>query len=197
VPPIDFEHDIVGPAVLNLGRGRRRVRGRFFGHSEPKARFDCLYNGMSRIVCVAAISVLLVGTLFSQQTPKLVAFDTLLANPEAYAGQTIALHGFVESQAVAAFKLSEAQNSAAKAKAQLPSLQAFWMKDATKVLVQNGQEGIGIGQIQVRDSTPILYVANFITDKDAIRRFIRPSERRPRPGDNLGHDAQPSKSLSN
>ena len=152
---------------------------------------------MSRIVCLAAISVLLVGTLFSQQTPKLVAFDTLLANPKPYAGQTIALHGFVESQAVAAFKLSEVQNSAAKAKAQPASLQAFWMKDATKVSVQNGQEVIGIGQIQVRDSTPILYVANFITDEDAIRRFIRPSERRPRPGDNLGHDAQPSKLLSN
>jgi hypothetical protein len=152
---------------------------------------------MPRIACLVAVSVLLVETLFSQQTPKLVAFDTLLANPKPYAGQTIALHGFVESQAVAGFKLSEVQNSAAKAKAQPPSLQAFWMKDATKVSVQNGQEVIGIGQIQVRGNVPIFRVVTIITDKDAIRRFIRPSERRPRPGDNLGHDAQPSKSLSN
>jgi len=151
---------------------------------------------MSRIACLVAVSALLVGTLFSRQTPKLVAFDTLLADPKPYAGQTIALHGFVESQAVPAFKLSEVQNSGAKAKVQPSSVQATWMKDAGKVPAQNGQEVIVIGQIQMRDNMPILRVISVISDKDAIRRFIRPSER-PRPGDSLGHDAQPSKSLSN
>lgn len=166
------------------------------GGSEPNLRFHCLIKRMPRIACLVAVSVLLVGTLFSQQTPKLVAFDTLLAKPKPYAGQTIALHGFVESEAVAGFKLGEVQNSGAKAKAQPSSLQATWMKDATKVSVQNGQEVIVVGQIQMRDNRPILRVTSVISDKDAIRRFIRPSERRPRPGDNLGHDAQPSKSLS-
>jgi hypothetical protein len=178
-------------------RGRGRVRGRTFGHSEPKPRFDCLINRMSRIACLVAVSVLLVKTLFSQQTSELVAFNTLLTNPKPYAGQTIALHGFVESQAVAGFELSEAQNSGAKAKAEPSQLRAAWMKDATKISLQKAQEVVVIGQIQVRDNTPILHVANIITDKDAIRRFTRPSERRPRPGDNLGHDAQPSTSLSN
>ena len=152
---------------------------------------------MSRIACLVAVSVLLVGTLFSQQTPKLVAFDTLLANPKPYTGQTIALRGSVESEAVTGFKLSEVQNSGAKAKAQPSSLQATWMKDAAKVSLQKGQEVVVIGQIEMQDNTPILRVVSIITDKDAIRRFTRPSERRPRPGDNLGHDAQPSKSLSN
>jgi len=46
---------------------------------------------------LVAINVLLVETLFSQQTPKLVAFDALLANPQPYAGQINALHGFVET----------------------------------------------------------------------------------------------------
>jgi hypothetical protein len=151
---------------------------------------------MSRIACLVAVSVLLVETLFSQQTPKLVAFDTLLANPKPYAGQTIALNSFVESEAVTGFKLSEVQNSGAKAKAQPSFLQATWMKDATKVSLQKGQEVVVIGQIEMQDNTPILQVANMITDKDAIRRFIHPSERRPRPGDNLGHDAQPDKSIS-
>ena len=152
---------------------------------------------MSRIACLVAVSALLVGTLFSRQTPKLVAFDTLLADPKPYAGQTIALHGFVESQAVAGFKLSEVQNSGAKAKVQPSVVQATWMKDTGKVSVQNGQEVIVIGQFQMRDNRPILRVISVISDKDAIRRFIRPSERRPRPGDSLGRDAQPSKSLSN
>ena len=35
-----------------------------------------------------------------------------------------------------------------------------------------------------------------VTDKNEIRRLIRSSERSPRPGDNLGHDAQPSNSIS-
>jgi hypothetical protein len=151
---------------------------------------------MSRIACLVAVSVLLIETLFSQQAPKLVALNTLLANPKPYTGQTIAFHGFVESEAITGFKLTEAQNFGAEAKAQPSLLQAIWMKDATKLSLQTGQEVIVIGQIQMRDNTPILRVGNIIPDKDAIRRFIRPSERRPRPGDNLGHDAQPSKSLS-
>jgi hypothetical protein len=152
---------------------------------------------MSRIACLVAVSVLLVETLFSQQTPKLVAFDTLLANPQPYTGKTIALHGVVDkSEPAPGFTLTEAQNLGATAKSQRSQLQATWMKDATVVSVQKGQEAIVIGKIQMQDNTPILQVANVITDKDAVRRFIRPSERRPRPGDNLGHDAQPSKSLS-
>ena len=142
-------------------------------------------------------SVLLAETLFSQETPKLVAFDLFLANAQSYAGQTIALHGLVDkSEPVTGFELTEVQNSGANAKAQPSPLQANWMKDATKVSLQEGQEVVVIGEIQMRDNTPIFHVAKIITDKDAIRQFIRPSERRPRPGDNLGHDAQPSKSIS-
>lgn len=153
---------------------------------------------MSRIACLVVASVLLVETLFSQQTPKLVAFDTLLANPQPYAGKTIALFGVVDkSEPAREFKLTEAQNLGVTAKSQRSLLEATWMKDATKISLQKGQEVVVIGQIQVRDNTPVIHVANIITDEDAIRRFIRPSERRPRPGDNLGHDAQPSKSLSN
>ena len=152
---------------------------------------------MSRIVCLVAISVLLVETLSSQQTPKLVALDELLANAQSYAGQTIALHGVVDkSEPVTGFELTEVQNPGAKPKAQPGPFKASWMKDAAKVSLQKGQEVVVIGQIQMRDNIPIFHVANIVTDKDAIRRFIRPLERRPRPGDNLGHDAQPSKSIS-
>ncbi|MBV9875921.1 MAG: hypothetical protein JO025_14420 [Verrucomicrobia bacterium] len=151
---------------------------------------------MFRIACLVSISVLLVETLFSQQTPKLVAFDTLLANPKPYTGQTIALNSFVESGAVTGFRLSEVQNSGTQTKAQPPVLEATWMKDVTKVSLQKGQEVIVIGQIQMKGNAPIFRVVNIITDKDAIRRFTRPLERRPRPGDDLGHDAQPSESLS-
>jgi hypothetical protein len=165
--------------------------------SEPNLRFDCLIKRMSRIACLVAVGVLLAGTLFSQQTPNLVAFDTLLANPQSFAAKTIALHGVVDKlEPITGFKITEAQNSGGKAKEQPSSLQAIWMTDAGKVSLQEGQEVIVIGQIQTRESAPILQIAHIITDKDAIRRFIRPSERSPRPGDNLGHDAQPSKSLS-
>jgi hypothetical protein len=149
------------------------------------------------MACLIAVSVLLVETLFSQPTPKLVAFDTLLANPLPYAGKTIALYGVVDkSEPTTGFTLIGAQNSGATAKSQHSQLQATWMKDATVVSIQKGQAAIVIGQIQMQGNTAILHVANIITDKGAIRRFIRPSERKPRPGDNLGHDAQPSKSLS-
>jgi hypothetical protein len=177
---------------------RRRVRGRTFGHSEPNLRFHCLIKRMSRIACILfAITAVIAGSLFAQQTPKLVAFDTLLANPQPYTGKTIALYGVVDqSEAATGFTLTDARNFAATAKSQRSQLQATWQKDAQAVSVQKGQEAVFIGQIQMQHDTPILHVASIITDKDAIRRFIRPAERRPRPGDNLGHDAQPSKSLS-
>jgi len=152
---------------------------------------------MPRIALLVAVSVLLIETLFSQQSPKLVGLDTLLANPQPYVGQTIALYGVVDkTDAATGFKLTEAQNFGAGAKTQPSQLQATWMKDARLVSVQNGEETIVIGQVQIRNNASIFQIANFITDKDAIRRFIRRSERRPRPGDNLGHDAEPSKSLS-
>ena len=138
------------------------------------------------------------GTLFSQATSKLVAFAPLLAKPQVYLGQTIALHGFVDQSdaAIGGFKLIETKSSGTHAKDQVPSVQATWANGARVVSVPNGQEAVAIGQIQIEDKAPILHVANIITDKDAIQRLIRPSERRPRPGDNLGHDAQPSKSIS-
>jgi hypothetical protein len=48
----------------------------------------------------------------------------------------------------------------------------------------------------MQNKRPILQVSNIIADKEAIRRFLRPYEKRPRPGDNLGHDAQPGSHLS-
>jgi hypothetical protein len=153
---------------------------------------------MSRIAFLVAVTALLTGPLFSQQTPELVAVAPLLANPQHYAGRRIALHGVVIDRSEAAgggFKLIETKSSAGLSK-QPSTVLATWAKGATMVSLKDGQEAIVIGRIQMQDNAPILQVANMITDKDAIRRFIHPSERRPRPGDNLGHDAQPDKSIS-
>ncbi|MBV8276222.1 MAG: hypothetical protein JO170_13325 [Verrucomicrobia bacterium] len=154
---------------------------------------------MTRIACMLiAVSAALTGTLVSQTSPMLVAFEPLLTNPQPYSGQTIALHAVVEQSDAASrgLKLIEAKSPGAQVKDQVSPLLATWAKGATTVSLQNGQEAVVIGQVQIQDNAPILQIASIITDKDAIRRFTRPSERRPRPGDNLGHDAQPSKSLS-
>ena len=109
------------------------------------------------MACLIAVSVLLVETLFSQPTPKLVAFDTLLANPLRYAGKTIGLYGVVDkSEPTTGFTLTRTQNSGATAKSQGSQLQATLMKDATVVSVQKGQAAIFIGQIQMRGNTAIL-----------------------------------------
>jgi hypothetical protein len=146
---------------------------------------------------MVAVIASMTGISFAQEAPKLVSLAVLLANPQPYLGQTVALHGIVnQSDAeIGSFKLTESQTSGSDIQ-HAPILLATPSKGAKVASVQNGQEAILIGQIQIRDKAPILQVANIITDKDAIRRFIRPSERRPRPGDNLGHDAQPSRSIS-
>jgi len=152
---------------------------------------------MSRIALFVGVTAVLACPLFSQMTqvtPKVVAFAPLLANPRPYLGQTVALRGVVDKsdQTNGGLKLIEAKSSGGPAS----FVRATWIKGARTVPVQNGQEAIAIGQIQIEGNVPILQIASIITDKDAIRRYIRPSERRPRPGDNLGHDAQPSKSIS-
>jgi hypothetical protein len=152
-------------------------------------------SGIGRIV--VAVVALMAGMSFAQEAPKLISFDSLLSNPQPYIGQTVAVHGIINESnpETGSFKLREIQRgSAATEHARI--LLATQSKGRSTSSVQNGLETIVIGQIQIRDKAPILQVVDIVTDKDAIRRFIRPSERRPRPGDNLGHDAQPSRSIS-
>jgi hypothetical protein len=153
---------------------------------------------MSRIAGIIVVAVaLMTGTSFSQETSQLISLALLIANPQSYAGRTVLVHGIIDQSnpATGSFKLIEGKTPSA-AKSNVAALLATRSKGDQVSLVQNGQEAIVAGQIQVRDKAPILRVANIITDQDTIRRFIRPSERRPRPGDNLGHDAQPSDSIS-
>lgn len=154
---------------------------------------------MSRIAgIIVAVVALMTGSSFSQETSQLISLALLIANPQNYAGRTVLVHGIIDQSnpATGSFKLMEGKTPSA-AKSNMPALLATRSKGDQVSLVQNGQEAIVAGQIEVRDKAPILRVASIITDQDTIRRFIRPSERRPRPGDNLGHDAQPSRSLSN
>jgi len=146
---------------------------------------------------IAAVAVLMTGTSFSQETSQLISLALLIANPQNYAGRTVLVHGIIDQSnpATGSFKLIEGKTPSA-AKSNVAALLATRSKSDQVSLVQNGQEAIVAGQIQVRDKVPILRVANIITDQDTIRRLIRPSERSPRPGDNLGHDAQPSDSIS-
>lgn len=153
---------------------------------------------MSRIAgIIVALVALMTAVSFSQETSHLISLDLLIANPQNYAGRTILVHGIIDQSnpATGSFKLIEGKTPSA-AKSNGPALLATRSKGGQLSLLRNGQEAIVGGQIQVRDKVPILRVANIVTDQDTIRRFIRPSERRPRPGDNLGHDAQPSDSIS-
>jgi hypothetical protein len=138
------------------------------------------------------------GSLFAQAKPQLIALASLLTNPEHYLGQTVATLAMVnESYAVAGrFQLTEIKTAGANKQSEPAFLTATWSKAAGNPFSESGQEAIVIGQIQLRNQRPILQVSDLITDKEAIRRFLRPFEKRPRPGDNLGHDAKLSSHLT-
>jgi hypothetical protein len=153
---------------------------------------------MSRIAgIIATVAMCVTGVSFSQKTPQLISLALLTANPQSYAGQTVAVHGVIDQSNpdTGSFKLVEGKTLNA-AKLHAPALLVARSKGDQSRVVQNGQEAIVLGQIKIQDNAPILLAANIITDKGAIRSFIVPSERRPRPGDNLGHDAQPSGSIA-
>jgi hypothetical protein len=138
------------------------------------------------------------GSLFAQEKPQLIALASLLTNPEHYLGQTVATQAIVdESDAVAGrLKLTEIKTARATQKSEPAFLTAIWSKAAGNPCSESGQEAIVIGQIQVQNQRPILQASDILTNKEAIRRFLRPFERRPCPGDNLGHDARLSNHLA-
>lgn len=138
------------------------------------------------------------GPLFAEEKPQLIALASLLTNPEHYLGQTVATQAIVdESDAVAGrYKLTEIKTAGATKKVEPAFLTAIFSKAAGNPFSESGQEVIVIGQIQLQKQGPILQVSNVIADKEAIRRFLRRFEKRPRPGDNLGHDAQLSSHLA-
>ena len=153
---------------------------------------------MSRIAgIIVAVAVFMTGMSFSQEKTELTSLALLVAKPQNYAGRTVTVYGVIDqfNPATGGFKLIEGKTLSAT-KPDAPALLAVRSKGDQSSPVHNGQEAIVIGQIQIQDKAPVLLTAKIITDKDAIRRFIRPSERRPRPGDNLGHDAQPSRSIA-
>jgi hypothetical protein len=139
-----------------------------------------------------ALAGITAGPLFAQDKSQLIPLASLLTNPEHYLGQPVATRAIVnESDAVAGlFRLTEIKAAGATNQSKPAFLTATWSKAAGDRFSESGQEAIAIGQIQLQNQLPILQVSNLITGKEAIRRFLRPFEKRPRPGDNLGHDAQ-------
>jgi len=146
------------------------------------------------LVVLAAFAA---GPLFSQEKPLLTPVAQLFASPQHYVGQTVAVDAVIDESNAAAgtLKLIEVKKPEATTKSPTAFLLATWSKDGV-ALPQKGQEVIVIGQIRMQDDSPTLQARSIITDGDAIRRFLRPPEKRPRPGDNLGHDAQPPSHLS-
>ncbi len=138
------------------------------------------------------------GSLFAEEKPQLIALASLLTNPEHYLGQTVATQAIVDESdaATGKLKLTEVKTAGAAKNAKPAFLPATWSKSDGNPFPQNGQEAIVIGQIQMQNKGPLLQASNIITGKEAIRLFLRPFDKRPRPGDNLGRDAQPSSNLS-
>jgi hypothetical protein len=154
---------------------------------------------MSRLKRIlVALAGFMAGSSFAQEKPQLIALASLTTNPAHYLGQTVAAQAIVDESdpATGKLKLTEVKTAGATKKSEPAFLAATLSKGDGIPFPKNGQEAIVIGQVQMQNKRPILQVSNIIVDKEAIRRFLRPYEKRPRPGDNLGHDAQPSSHLS-
>jgi hypothetical protein len=138
------------------------------------------------------------GLLFAQEKPQLIALASLLTHPEHYLGQTVATRAIVDKSGAVAgrFQLTAIKTAGAIKQSEPAFLTATWSKAAGKPFSESGQKAIVIGQIQLQNQRPVLRVSNLITDKEAIQRFLRACEKRPRPGDNLGHDARLSSHLA-
>ena len=86
----------------------------------------------------------LTGTLFSQATPKLVGFASLLADPQAYLGQTIALHG------AGVYASTDGGNTWALYGTGLPDVEVFDLKlQSPGRILRAATHGLGVFEISV------------------------------------------------
>ena len=144
----------------------------------------------------AAIGVV-AGSVFAQENGQLAVFESVLTSPGQYLGKKVGLHCIIDrvSAEHRTFSIIDAKwRTGDHARALF--LTAAMDQGSTVTMPQNGQEAIVIGVIQKRDDTVFIQVSGVITNKIAVRRFLYPSAREPRPGDNLGRDAQPSDHLA-
>jgi hypothetical protein len=150
------------------------------------------------LVILLTATGVVAGSLFAQEKPQLAGFQSLITNPDLYQGRTVALHGIVgkPSPNQKTFTIIDLKTGSGVQEPPGLSLTATIRQGSEIVMPENGQEAIVIGTIEKQDDVISIKVTDVITNKDAVRQFLRPIAKKPRPGDDLGRDAQPSDHIS-
>lgn len=155
----------------------------------------------SLVTFIAAIG-LIPTTTFAQQKFQVAEVDQMIANPDQYRGKIVALHGFIDQVDLEqkSFSLVDSKSASSARGTNMRSLVATMQVGSHVPIPESGQEVVVIGQIGEKDGLAHFTASQMFTNRDKVQQILTQGSvvREPgkRPGDNLGHDAQPPRNIS-
>src|SRR5258708_30468639 len=154
----------------------------------------------AKLALLSALAVS-ISSVFAQAKFQVAEVDQILTNPDQYQEKVIALHGVTDKvsweQKQSTFVDLKQANSSASTKAR--SVIVSNQGGSQLAIPKGGQEAIVIGQIGREKGVTNFTAAQVFTNREEVRQILAKGSivRQPgkRPGDNLGHDAQPANNL--
>jgi len=137
--------------------------------------------------------------MFAQSNLQIVEVNQILAKPDQYHGQVVALHGIADTVSLEnkTFTMVDIKGGVRAAGTNVLSLPTSLPEGSQATMPRPGQETIVIGQIRKKDGITGFLVTQVFTNKAEVQQILthRSARSGKRPGDNLGRDARPSHDL--
>jgi hypothetical protein len=160
-------------------------------------RLGILDRTMKAIVLtLIAATVIGPSSMSAQSNLQTVEVNQILADPDRYRGQVVALHGVADSVKLEhrTFTIVDVKAGKVAAGTSASSLPASLPDGSRITMPKPGQETIVIGQIEKKDGVTGFLATQVFTNRVDVQQILAHGSIKSgkRPGDNLGRDARPS-----
>ena len=144
-----------------------------------------------KLKILAICSAIAATVAVAQEKPAVVEFNDLVSNIDSMNGKEIALHGGVDlvSASKGMFTISELGEAGCSDGCAKVSVIASLPENLRSQLPKPKDEVVAFGKLEKSGRGYTLAVSKLLVGQDQIKSLA--AVQRSRPGDNLGHDAQP------
>lgn len=144
---------------------------------------------------------LMTSTIFAQEKLQVVEPEQILTNPDHYQGKVVALHGVIDqvSSEHRTFTIIDLKGPSSATGTNVRSLIVTNQGASQIAIPKTGQEAVVFCQIEKQNGVTNFTATQLFTSQDEVQQILAKGSivRRhgKRPGDNLGHDAQPARDI--
>jgi hypothetical protein len=144
-----------------------------------------------KLKILALCSLLAASVAVAQEKPAVVEFNDLVSNIDSMKGKEVALHGGVDlvSSSKGMFTISELGEAGCADGCAKVSIVASLPENLRAQLPKSKDEVVAFGKLEQSGRGYMLAVTRLVVGQDQIKSLA--AVQGSRPGDNLGHDAQP------